>query len=484
MIYSGNTFGWYWPGRGTFRVQTRAVHEDYESDYQSAPANRKDIYEGSVNFHWKSGLEVDQSGTYAARRGERVIRLDADVKSSEIAAIEPGSYVWVGAANTEKMYEYQTVPREYWERLHMRTQIFKVESVNSSAGTITVDKPLELDLIANSAADGSTPIGGSKPYPSRVTPLTIIEGVGFRDFYLILDLQGLPANDGGTYSYTVAQAMRNYGNMAPEYAMHGLVFKWAANCWVENVHTYMTGSHPFVTEQVRNIEVKGCLFDGSWNKGGGGNGYFRLSRAWGCLVYKNILRNLRHLTLQWSSSGNVVVGNDLDCEINLHGGWERNNLIEMNVIRIPYNHSHTNCTIGCDHIDGVGAGETWYPIYWSAGAKAGKWSGSTGPRNIFFNNIMQKQITADGPYEDYLPYYDSRGGSDAVVFVFGWDRDLTSEKQWVHLRMNGDVITDWAGNELVDYTRAPNNGVNARLRFDGQSLFLSDVPRPLDPSAP
>jgi hypothetical protein len=476
MSHNGNTMGWNWPGRGTFRVQTTAVSDRYEDDYAAAPANRKDIYEGSVNFHWTSGLEVDQDVAFPARTGDTVIPLDGGVSRSDLRAVEVGSYVWVGAANTGKMYEEQHVAPEYRERLHMKVQIFKVTNVDPSNKTLTIDKPLEFDIPANSAADGSTPIGGSKPYPSRVTPLRVVTGVGFESFVLSLEPAGLPALDGGTYDYTVDQARGNYGNMAPEYAMHGLVFKWAVDCWVRDVRTFMTGSHPVVTEQVRNIQVVHSHFDGSWNKGGGGNGYFRLSRAWDCLVHDCVLRNLRHLTLQWSSSGNVVIGNDLDCEINLHGGWERHNLIENNLVRIPYGHAHTTCTIGCEHIGGIGAGETWYPIYWATGPKAGKWSGSSGPRNIFFNNVMLKQETEGGPYAAYEPYYRPDGSSRGVIFLFGWDRQTAAGSRWVHLFKDGELLRDWAGNENVDYSQPPHRGVNATLRHDKASLFLKHCP--------
>ncbi len=480
MAHKGNSMGWNWPGRGAFRVQTTAVSEKYESEYREAPANRKDIYEGSVNFHWTSGLNVDQDVAFPAREGDSQVRLDNRYDSNDLQAIMPGAHVWIGAANSEKMYREQHVPAQYWERLHMKTQIFKVVSVNAATRTITIDKPLEFDLPANSAADGSSPIGGSKPYPSRVVPLRVVTSVGFENCFITLDLQGLPSLDGGVYRYTAEEAAGNYGNMAPEYAMHGLVFKWAVDCWVRNVRTHMTGSHPIVAEQVRHLDILDSYFDGSWNKGGGGNGYVRLARAWDCVVYNNTLRNLRHLTLQWSSSGNVIIGNDLDCEINLHGGWERNNLIELNRVLIPYGHAHTNCQTGCDHITTIGQGETWYPIYWSTGAKAGKWSGSSGPRNIFFNNVMKKQTTPGGPYEDYEPYYRSDGASRNLVFQFGWDRESERGSHWVHLAKNGDILADWAGNETVDYSRDPHAGVNANVRYEGESLFLRHAPRPIE----
>lgn len=50
-------------------------------------------------------------------------------------------------------------------------------------------------------------------------------------------------------------AVHNYGNLAPESAMHGIVLRFAQNCWVRNVRTFMTGSHPIATEDAKNIQV-------------------------------------------------------------------------------------------------------------------------------------------------------------------------------------------------------------------------------------
>ena len=37
--------------------------------------------------------------------------------------------------------------------------------------------------------------------------------------------------------------------------MHGIVFRFAQNCWVRNIRTFMTGSHPIATEDAKNIQV-------------------------------------------------------------------------------------------------------------------------------------------------------------------------------------------------------------------------------------
>ena len=475
MTYRSAKGGWIWPGRGAFRVQVRDVHPAYLSEYQSAPANRKDFYEGSINFHWKSGTKVDQSVPFPAREGDTQIPLDASTPASLMSRFQVGGYVWVGAANSIQMYQSQGVTNPaYWKNGHMRQQIFKVVAVDYTRKIITIDRPLEFDLPANNTSDGSAPIDG-RVYYSKVVPLKVVEGVGFENFYLTLDLYGLPKNGGGVYTLTPADALHNYTNLAPEYAMHGIVFKWAVNAWVRNVHMFMVGSHPVVTEMAKNIQVQDNYFDGSWNKGAGGNGYLRASKVWDSLFYHNTLRHLRHFAIQWSASHNVIIENDLDVDINLHGGWERYNLIERNVVQVPY--EHASCSPNCSP-----GSETWYPIWWAAGAHAGKWSGASGPQNVFFHNILKKQLTPGGPYEDYQPYYASDGSKDHVIFQFGWNRATPEGNGWEHLAINGTWIPTWSGHETVDYSVDPNAGVNANLTFAGESLFLLNAP-PLSPGA-
>ena len=441
----GGKGGWIWPGRGAFRVQTRAVDSSYNSAYSSAPANRKDFYEGSVNFHWKGGIEVAQNSLI----GDTVLEL------ASISGISVGDYVWVGAANSHKMYDRQGVQSGDRLRGHMRQQIFVVTAVNSGSKTITIDKPLEFDLYINSTADGSSEISGSgSANKSKVIPLTVVQGVGLENFYLTQIVPG----------HAPSEAVFNYNNIAKEQAVHGMVFKWAVDSYAKDVRTYMTGSHPIVTEMSKNLQFEDNYFEGSWNKGKGGNGYFRNSKLWDSLIKNNTTIGLRHLTLQWSASGNVVTGNTLDSDINLHGGWERYNLIENNIVNIPFN--HRDCNPNCSGGEG-----TWYPIWWAAGYHAGGWSGATGPQNVFFNNTLRKQLSAGGAYTDYAPY----GTNANTVYQFGWDRNTATGSEWVHLAINGTDIETWTHNETVNFLAGTNVGVNAECTFAGSSLIGASI---------
>lgn len=457
MSQAGYDLDWTWPGRGLFKVQTLEVQDSYQAADASAPANRKDIVQGSVNFHWKSGLAVLQNGGLVAAEGSNVITLDASIPQRKIDPLEVGMPVILKAADTKNMFLEQEVDPQYWRDLYMKMQMFRIVAVDKVARTVTLDKPLEFDLYASSIADGSTTINGNVR-ESKLVPLTNVEGVGIEDLYLTLPLNGLPKHGGGNYLITPGEATFDYTNLAPEYALHGIVYKWASDCWVRNIRTYMTGSHAIVTEEARNLQIEDSVFEGSWNKGAGGNGYFRFSRVWDSLIQGNTLRNLRHLTLQWSASGNVVSGNVLDCDLNFHGGWERYNLVEQNICRVPRQHA-PNPT------------ENWYPIWWATGPKAGKWSGSSGPRNILFNNKLSKQTIAGGEYLPYQPY-TSEMLPEGTVIQMGWDRESTVGSSWQHLTLGSSFLPDWSGEETTDFAVGSNLGVNTLLVRDHPSLFL------------
>ncbi|GAA0583671.1 peptide ABC transporter substrate-binding protein [Kribbella sandramycini] len=456
MTHGAGTSGWIWPGRGLFRVQSREVAPRYAADYASAPANRKDLFEGSVNQHWAGGVPLREGSAI----GTTQLKLAAN---ANMALFKAGNYLWVGAANTAKFYQQQTVTdATKYQNLHMRQQIFQISAVDTAGRNLTIDKPLEYDVPLNSTADGSAAIGGTV-YPSRVTPLKPILGVGIEDLSITQDMTGMPKLAGGTYNLNKADAVHNYGNMAPEYEMHGIVLKWAVNSWIRRVGTDMTGSHPIVTESAKNIQVQESQLDGAWNKGKGGNGYLRGSRVWDSLYAYNTTRNLRHFTFQWSASNNVAIGNDFDSDLNVHGGWERRNLFENNTVRIPFEHASKNCRSNCGDEGGGGPDDsTWWPIWWAAGPKAIKWSGSSGPQNVVYNNALSKQTTENGTYQSYYP-------DRQRVYQFG--SSSADATKFQHLAVNGATIPDWASRETADYT-APNGGVNATRTDASGSLFL------------
>ncbi|MER5530478.1 hypothetical protein ABT075_38890 [Streptomyces sp. NPDC002677] len=159
-------------------------------------------------------------------------------------------------------------------------------------------------------------------------------------------------------------------------------------------------------------------------------------------------------------------------DLNLHGGYERNNLFELNTVHVPYAHRSANCTVNCGEEGGGGTDDSdWYPIWWAAGQKAVKWSGSSGYRNVFFNNTMTKRLDNDvaGPI---VTFYSE----PHRIFEFGWDGTA-----FHHLDVGGTPISDWAHNETNNYSTditGTSHGVYDTMTDPGQSLFLATVPTP------
>ncbi|MFE4976392.1 hypothetical protein ACFRAR_30345 [Kitasatospora sp. NPDC056651] len=115
----------------------------------------------------------------------------------------------------------------------------------------------------------------------------MITDVGFEDFTFTRQTDGLAAE---CTDPAPNCATHDYGNLAPDAAVHGIVVKWAANSWVRGIRGEMTGSHPVVTEVAKNLQIENNYFDGAWNKGRGGNGYLRGSRVRDFLFLKSFKR--------------------------------------------------------------------------------------------------------------------------------------------------------------------------------------------------
>ena len=450
------SLGWITPGRAAFRVQTREIDsERYGSAHENSSEHFKDIYEGSVNFHWWAGSPVAVN----ALQGATTLQLE-----NENNRFQVGEVVWVMAANSNAMFDALQAPsNERIQTPQIRQQLFTVTLIETSTNTITLDRPLEFDLFTTEEAENMvllgthTPLEGSSSSASfgKVVPIKAVKNVGFEDFILE---QKAPINIDSGAEYLPEDARYRFENVDPSAALHGFVFKWTVGGYLKNIKTFYTGSHAVATEVSLGLEIINSYFEGAWNKGEGGNGYVRLSKAWGSVVENNTIQDLRHLTLQNSSAHNWISGNTfIDSDINLHGGMERYNLIENNIVSTSY--QHRACNPKCAEND-----ERWYPIYWSTGQKA-IWASASGPQNILFNNQFEYQIAENDPY---LPYGYSELG---VIYQFGWDSEMPSGSQWQHLEQNGLPILDWSGNELNDYFSA---GVNNSCRYTGS--YLKDNP--------
>ncbi|KAG9085277.1 hypothetical protein FS749_004567 [Ceratobasidium sp. UAMH 11750] len=161
--------------------------------------------------------------------------------------------------------------------------------------------------------------------------------------------------------------------------------------------------------------------------------------------------------------------------MNLHGGWEGSNLFELNYVSVPYSHRSGSCS-SCGGESGDQEPGTWFPIWWGAGEKASKWSGASGPQNVFYRNYMIKQEVDGGEYIEYRPYFARDGSLSSAVWQLGWDNQSPTGSWYSHLSLENHVpITDWQSHEKVDFSVTPAYGANSFLNDPHTSLFLKDV---------
>lgn len=142
---------------------------------------------------------------------------------------------------------------------------------------------------------------------------------------------------------------------------------------IENCNIFNAGTDPIILADAHHVSILNTHVKSAYNKGGKGNGYFNIdANSSYVLVKDNKIEKIRHLSIQNGAHHNVIVGNDLEVDVNFHNGDAGYNLVEGNSIRIPEWHG-------------------WHCF--SAGAKT--MHQAPGPHNYLFNNLTQ--------YKQYIP---------------------------------------------------------------------------------
>ncbi len=130
----------------------------------------------------------------------------------------------------------------------------------------------------------------------------------------------------------------DFTNAAPEVMVDTVSLQYAAHCRISNVEILQSGSHPVSMNYCYQILLEGLDIDGSWNKGKKGNGYVRFARTFYSVFRESTVKNIRHITLQWSSAGNHLYKLQSEVDINLHGGYAHDNKIDRITFRVPKRH--------------------------------------------------------------------------------------------------------------------------------------------------
>ena len=238
----------------------------------------------------------------SASKGDKVVSIDDWPKGAQ--------YAWLGAPNDSMFFD--AIGDKHWRKEKPWIRQFLVEIVGAGKGYIVLKSPLPFAF----------------PAGTEIRAAQIVSGVELTGFTLVQYVPGLSLN----------QAHGKYENLAPQYAVDGLRFDWAAKSSVKAVKILGAGRHPLVFENSRAIRASDMEIEGAWNKGKGGNGYIRFARSYDCELVQSKVENIRHLVFQWGAIGNRVRNSILYTDVNFHGGYSQDNIVENSEIRPPKGH--------------------------------------------------------------------------------------------------------------------------------------------------
>ncbi len=167
-----------------------------------------------------------------------------------------------------------------------------------------------------------------QPPNSEVIALKMVENITLRDF----SIKQIANND------DIKKYRFDYTNRFPDVMVDAISFEYAAKCHVDRVWLLDSGSHSVICDYSYALLLENLYVNGSWNKGKKGNGYVRIARTFYSVLRNSMIKNIRHVTLQWSSSGNHLYDLVLGVDINLHGGYAHDNQIDHIYFDVPKKH--------------------------------------------------------------------------------------------------------------------------------------------------
>ncbi len=197
---------------------------------------------------------------------------------------------------------------------YLRQEIVEVLDYDPQKHRVYTKKPILTDFEA-----GKT----------EVIALEMVEDVHLQDFTLLQE--GPSGKEIGDYNHV-------YENLFPSVKLDAIAFHYAAKSTAQRVEILHSGSDAVDCNYCYGLLLEELFVDGSWNKGKKGNGYVRFARTWYSVFRDSEVRNIRHVTLQWSSAGNHLYNLIMGVDLNLHGGYAHHNRIDHILFDIPSGH--------------------------------------------------------------------------------------------------------------------------------------------------
>ena len=256
-----------------------------------------------------------------------------------------------------------------------------------------------------------------------------------------------------------------------------VIFYHGWNCWAKNVTVKKCGRFPVYGSMAKWCEIRDCVFDDAWFKGGGGTAYTGWDRCWDCLIENVETFKMRHAPLfQWAASGCVIrksVFHESDGQ--WHSGWTNENLIEQCVIESVRGNG------------GYGYGMWGSPPQDTA-------HGPNGPRNVVYNcdvNSERAGLWMGGMNENWLVLHnrfivDKGPGVSAKTASFD---HIIKDNVFVLKDKKSPMVTlgtpDCIGIEMIGNKLYGGNGrilsgkVSQTIVKDNKAFPFGDAPRPM-----
>ena len=252
------------------------------------------------------------------KRGKRIGYLAKNLYQNQSALVcrtkkKPGKYLLVRQPN-DPLFVRSTGARKWYRKYpYLRQEIVEVLDYDPLKHKIYTKKPLLTDYEAQK---------------TEVIAVDMVENVSLQNFTL------QQIND----DKNINRYRNVFENSFKNIAVDALLFEYSAHCSASFLNIMQSGSHPLNCTYSYGLLFEHLYIDGSWNKGKKGNGYVRFARTYYSVFRQSKVKNIRHITLQWSASGNHIYQIDSGVDINLHGGYAHQNRIDYIDFNIPHKH--------------------------------------------------------------------------------------------------------------------------------------------------
>lgn len=258
-----------------------------------------------------------------------------------------------------------------------------------------------------------------------------------------------------------------------------MLFEQAWNCWARGVTVRRCGRHPVYAGNVKWCEIRDCVFDDAWFKGGGGTAYTGWEQSCDCLMAGVETFNLRPAPLvQWSASGCVIrKGVFHNSDAQWHSGWTSENLFEQ-----------------CRLTSALGNGGYGFGMWASPPSDTAH--GPNGPRNVMYNGDAASSkagLWMGGMNENWLILYNHfvvGNGPGIVAKTCSFDPIIqgnvfvlkASNAPMVQLETGDCPGVEILTNALYGGNAKVASGESAPLRAEGNQVRpLAEAPCPTPP---